>query len=144
MPMVNSTLTGTMMPTVPALSAGTKMNAISISTTGATAIFQFLETKATPRPPKRAGSIWANAGSSTGDSKMGVSGTIKITPNTIIMVVTMLEVAMAMVEISSPSSLLALTSFCSKALIAQGSFRLEMLPVTSLSTSRLHPAWERR
>jgi hypothetical protein len=48
------------------------------------------------------------------------------------MVVTMLEVAMAMVEMISPSSELADTSFCSSALMAQGSFRLEILPVTKL------------
>ena len=47
-------------------------------------------------------------------------------------VVTMEEVAMAMVEMTSPSSLLALTSFCSRAFRAQGSFRLEMFPVTKL------------
>ena len=63
---------------------------------------------------------------------MGVSGTMQMTPMIIMIVVTMEEVAMAMVEISSPSSLLALTPFCSSALRAQGSFRLEMLPVTKL------------
>ena len=47
-------------------------------------------------------------------------------------VVTMEEVAMAMVEMTSPSSELALTPFCSRALMAQGSFRLEMFPVTKL------------
>ena len=130
--MVNSTLTGTMMPTVPALSAGMKMKRISMSTTGATAIFQFLLTKATPRPPKRAGSIWAKAGSSTGASRMGVRGTMQMTPMRIITVVTMLDTAMAMVEMISPSSLEALTPFCSRAFRAQGSFRLEMLPVTKL------------
>ena len=35
-------------------------------------------------------------------------------------------------EITSPSSLLALTPFCSSAFMAQGSFRLEILPVTKL------------
>ena len=53
--MVNSTLTGTMMPTVPALSADTKMKRISMSTTGATAIFQFLLTKATPQAAEEGG-----------------------------------------------------------------------------------------
>ena len=55
-----------------------------------------------------------------------------MTPTMMIRVVTMLEVAMAMVEMTLPSSELALTSFCSKAFKAQGSFRLEMLPVTKL------------
>ena len=50
----------------------------------------------------------------------------------IMMVVTMLEVAIAMVEMISPSSLLALTPFCYMAFRAQGSFRLEILPVTKL------------
>ena len=130
--MVNSTLTGTIMPTVPAFRAGTKMNRTSISTTGATAIFQFRLTKATPKPPNKAGSIWAKAGSSTGASSTGVRGTMRITPMMIMTVVTMEEVAMAMVEMTSPSSELALTLFCSSALMAQGSFRLEMLPVTKL------------
>ena len=42
------------------------------------------------------------------------------------------EVAMAMVEMTSPSSELALPSFCYRAFRAQGSFRLEILPVTKL------------
>ena len=61
-----------------------------------------------------------------------VRGTMHTTPMLIMMVVTMEEVEMAMVEMISPSSLLALTSFCSSAFSAQGSFRLEMLPVTKL------------
>ena len=40
---------------------------------------------------------------------MGVRGTMQMTPMTMMMVVTMEEVAMAMVEMISPSSLLALT-----------------------------------
>ena len=63
---------------------------------------------------------------------MGVSGTISTTPKMIMMVVTMLDTAMAMVDTTSPSSELALTPFCSKAFSAQGSFKLEMLPVTKL------------
>ena len=55
--LVNRALTGTMIPTVPELRAGTKIKRISIRTMGATAIFQFLETKATPRPPNSAGRI---------------------------------------------------------------------------------------
>ena len=51
---------------------------------------------------------------------MGVRGTMQTTPMMIMMVVTMEEVAMAMVEMISPSSLLALTPFCSRALRAQG------------------------
>ena len=72
--MVNRALTGTIMPTVPEFMAGTKMNRISIRKIGATEIFQFLLTKATPRPPKRAGRIWAKAGCSAGEFKMGVRG----------------------------------------------------------------------
>ena len=130
--MVNRALTGTIMPTVEELSAGTKTNRKSIRHTGATAIFQFLDTTATPRPPKSAGRICSKAGCSTGADSTGVRGTIRITPTMMIRVVTMLEVAMAMVEMTSPSSLLALTPFCSRAFRAQGSFRLEMLPVTKL------------
>ena len=118
------------MPTVPEFMAGTKINRISIRKIGATEIFQFLLTKATPRPPKRAGRIWAKAGCSAGAFRMGVRGTMQMTPTMMIRVVTMLETAMAMVEITSPSSELAETPFCSRAFRAQGSFRLEMLPVT--------------
>ena len=94
------------------------------------AIFQFRETNTTPSPPNRAGRICANAGSSTGDSSTGDSGTIRITPRIIISVVTMLDTAMAMVETTSPSSEPAFTSACSSAFRAQGSFRLEIFPVT--------------
>jgi hypothetical protein len=62
----------------------------------------------------------------------GVRGMMQITPSRTIRVVTMLEVAMAMVEMTSPSSELALTPFCYSAFRAQGIFRLEMLPVTKL------------
>jgi hypothetical protein len=54
---VNNTLTGTIIPTVPAFSAGIKMNRTSIRAIGATEIFQFFEIKTMPRPPKRAGII---------------------------------------------------------------------------------------
>ena len=63
---------------------------------------------------------------------MGVRGAMRITPIMMITVVTMEEVAIAMVEMTSPSSELALTPFCSSAFYAQGSFRLEILPVTKL------------
>ena len=112
--MVKMALTGTIIPTIEDSSAGTKMNSTSISKMGAMAIFQFLEIKATPKPPKRAGRICWKAGCSAGAERLGVRGMIRTTPKMMIKVVTMLEVAMAMVEITSPSSLLALTSFCSK------------------------------
>ena len=63
---------------------------------------------------------------------MGVRGTMQMTPMMMMIVVTMEEVAMAMVEMISPSSLVALTSFCYSALMAQGSLRFEILPVTKL------------
>ena len=78
------------------------------------------------------GASLTKAGARIGASSTGVSGTMQMTPRMIIIVVTMEEVAMAMVEMISPSSLLALTPFCSRALMAQGSFRLERLPVTKL------------
>ena len=56
---------------------------------------------------------------------------MKITPTTIISVVTMLETAIEMVEIISPSSELDLTPARSIASKAQGSFRFEILPVTN-------------
>ena len=42
----------------------------------------------------------------------------------------MLDTAIAIVETTSPSSLLIFTSACSRALSATGSLRFEMLPVT--------------
>ena len=87
--------------------------------------------KTTASPPKSAGNIRSNAGSKTGDSSIGVSGTISITPKIIIIVVTILETAIAIVEITSPSSLLGFTSARSIASTAQGSLRLEILPVTN-------------
>ena len=55
--MVKRTPTGTIIPTIPESSAGTKIKSISIRMIGAIAIFQFLETRATPSAPKSAGSI---------------------------------------------------------------------------------------
>ena len=127
---MNSTPTGTIMPTVPAFRAGMAINRASMRMMGATAIFQFFEMNTTPNPPNRAGRIWAKAGSSTGESSTGVSGVISSTPRMMMSVVTMLDTAMETVETISPSSELAFTSACSRALRATGSFKLEMLPVT--------------
>ena len=52
------------------------------------------------------------------------------TPIARITVVTIDDVAIAIVEITSPSSLFAFTFALSIALIAQGSLRLTILPVT--------------
>ena len=128
--MVNTTPTGTMMPTMPALRAGTNTKRTSMRRTGAIASFQFLEIRATPSAPKSAGSIWSKAGLSTGLSSTGLRGTMRSTPMAIIIIVTIEETAIAMVEMISPSSLLESTPAFSSALIAQGSFRLEILPVT--------------
>ena len=127
---VKSTPTGTIIPTVDALSAGTKMKSASIRMMGAIESLRFFEMKTTASPPKSAGRIISNAGTSTGDSSTGVSGTMHITPTMMIRVVTMLETAMAMVEMTSPSSSDALTPARSIASMAQGSLRFEMLPVT--------------
>ena len=89
------------------LSAGTKMNSASIRITGATAIFQFLETNTTPSPPKRAGRICAKAGASTGAFEdRGQGRDQHARPGMMMTVVTMLETAMATVETISPSSVL--------------------------------------
>jgi hypothetical protein len=127
---VNITPTGTIIPTVPELRAGIVIKRASIRMTGAIASLTFLAINTTPRPPKSAGSIWAKAGVSTGDARTGVKGIIRITPNTIIAVVTMLDTAIEIVEIISPSSELALTFAFSIASRAQGSLRFEILPVT--------------
>ena len=59
----------------------------------------------TPRPPNSAGRIILKAGLSTEDSSTGVSWAKSSTPSARMMVVTMEVVAMAMVEMTSPSSL---------------------------------------
>ena len=119
------------MPTVDALSAGTKMNSTSMRITGAMDRRTFLEINTTARPPNNAGSSCENAGAKTGEDSSGVSGTMSTTPTIIISVVTMLDTAMAMVEMISPSSLLDLTPARSIASRAQGSLRFEILPVTN-------------
>ena len=128
--MVNTTPTGTIIPTVEVLSAGIVIKSMSISTMGAIASLRFLDTNTTPSPPKSAGSIISNAGLRTGESRMGERGAMQSIPIIIMIVVTMLETAMDMVEMTSPSSLLAFTFALSMASIAQGSLRLEILPVT--------------
>ena len=107
--------------------AGTKINRTSIKIMGAIESFKFLEINTTARPPKSAGNIILNAGSKTGDSSIGVKGTMHITPIMMIMVVTILETAMEIVEITSPSSLVAFTFALSIASMGQGSFKLLML-----------------
>ena len=67
---------------------------------------------------------------STEDSSTGVSWAKSSTPSARMMVVTMEVVAMAMVEMTSPSSLPGFTLAASMELIAAGAFRLVMLPVT--------------
>ena len=62
---------------------------------------------------------------------MGLSGTIRSTPIAMIIVVTIDEVAIAIVDIISPSSLFTSALAFSRAFIAQGSFRFEILPVTN-------------
>ena len=126
---VKTTPTGTMIPTVDALSAGTKMKSASIRIIGAIESFRFFEINTTASPPKSAGRIISNAGTRTGDSSTGVRGTMQITPIIIMSVVTMLETAIEIVEMTSPSSSDALTPARSIASMAQGSLRFEMLPV---------------
>ena len=60
---------------------------------GAIESLRFFEIKTTASPPKSAGSIISNAGTSTGDSSTGVKGTMQITPTSMMRVVTMLDTA---------------------------------------------------
>ena len=62
--------------------------------------------------------------------KLGLSAKI-ITKIAITIVVTIIEAEIAIVVITSPSSVLALTFAFSMALIAQGILRFIMLPVTN-------------
>ena len=99
-PTVNSTLTGTIMPTVLELRAGTKMKRTSIRQMGAMESLAFFEINTTPRPPNRAGRICAKAGARAGLSSTGVSGMMRMTPRMMITVVTILETAMATVDLA--------------------------------------------
>ena len=63
--------------------------------------------------------------------KVSRKGAKAITPTARTAVVTIADVAIAIVEITSPSSEVAFTYAFSIALMAQGSLRLTMLPVTN-------------
>ena len=121
--------TGTKTPTDPERE-GTRRNRMTINNSGATEIFQFLLTYTTARPPNRDGSILSNAGFTAGLFKMGVSGTRSATPRAITMVVTIEEVATAMVDITSPFSVPGFTLAFSMAVSAAGTFRFVRFPVT--------------
>ena len=97
---------------------------------GAAAIFGFLDTNTTPSAPNRDGRMLSKAGFSTGDSSTGSSSRRPNTPMAITTTVTIELDAMAMVEITSPSSVPALTLAACMAFRAQGTFRLVRLPVT--------------
>ena len=111
---------------------GCTMKRISMKTMGPTAIFQFLETKTTASPPKRAGRMLANAGASNGDSKMGASVLKSNMPRNKMIVVTIEEIPMDRVEMASPSGVPGSTFATFMALMAQGALRFVMLPVTKL------------
>jgi len=121
--------TGTSTPTLPARD-GTARNSATMNTRGATAILGLLEIYTTPRPPINAGMMLSKAGASTGDCSTGCRYPSSSTPRAITSVVVMEEVAMAMVEMTSPSSLPALTLAASMALRAAGTFRFVRFPVT--------------
>ena len=72
----------------------------------------------------------SKAGLSAGDSSTGRRNPSPNTPRAMTSVVTIELEAMAMVEITSPSSLPGRTLAASMALSAQGTFRLVRLPVT--------------
>ena len=111
---------------------GTKTRIASIMMMGANEIFQFFTKYPAPRAPKSAGITCLNAGMRSA-LLVNVSrkGAKARTPIARIIVVTIEDVAIAIVEITSPSSEFALTFALSIALIAQGSLRLTMLPVTN-------------
>jgi hypothetical protein len=121
--------TGTNTPTEPDR-AGTQRNNKTINIMGAKDIFQFLLTYTTANPPNREGSIFSNAGFKTGELMIGASCAKSNTPIAITIVVTMDEVATAIVEIISPSSDPDLTLAFSIALKALGTLRFVRLPVT--------------
>ena len=69
---VNSTPTGTLTPTVFALTAGTKINSGSMRIIGATEFFQLLEINTAPSPPKSKGIICTKGGSQRRRIQTGV------------------------------------------------------------------------
>ena len=97
---------------------------------GARPIFQFLDIYTTPNPPNKAGRILANAGFNASDSNSGLIAVSPNTPIAIMIMVTMLDTAMAIVEITSPSSVPGFTLDAFMAFKAHGALRLEMFPVT--------------
>ena len=121
--------TGTSTPTELAKD-GTSRKRMTIKHTGTTATFQFLLIYTTPNPPNKAGKILSKAGFNTGEFKIGVSCASKKTPAAIITVVVMALVAIAMVEITSPSSVPGYTLAFSIAFSAAGTLWLVKLPVT--------------
>ena len=79
--------------------------------------------------PNRAAKAESNPGLKTSDWRTGVRGIIQITPRARTKVVTIVLVAIEIVETISPSLLPCFTLACSRALTAQGNFKLTRLPV---------------
>ena len=108
--------TGTRTPTEPDRD-GTQRKRTTINTSGAIEIFQFLLTYTTASPPNSAGNILSKAGLRVGEFRIGVSGTSRATPTAMITVVTIEDVATAIVEITSPSSVPGFTRIIRSAIL---------------------------
>lgn len=126
---VRPALTGTSRLTAPD-NDGNSTNKSIIKTIGNTAIFSLLDTNTTPSAPNIAGSILANAGIKTGDSNNSLVFDTRSMPTNITTTVTIEHTAMAIVAITSPSSVLDFTSAISIAISETGTFIAVKLPVT--------------
>ena len=119
---------------VPAPSVGTNTRTTQPTNNGRIEILQYLRRYEAKRAPKRAGVTLSKAGAKidSGSVSFPRNGAKAKTPTAIITVVTIAETPIAIVEITSPSSELALTLADFIALTPQGSLRFVMLPVTKL------------
>ena len=81
------------------------------------------------RAPNKAVKAESNAGLNTGLSKTGVNGASRATPNARMIDVTIVLVAIEIVEMISPSLLPCFTFARSRALTAHGTFKLTKFPV---------------
>ena len=108
---------------------GAAYNSTAMTTMGMATSFMPLRKYLVAIAPKRAGTTLLKAGCRTGASSTGRRGISSMTPSMMTTVVTREEVAMARVETISFSGVPVLVPAISRALRAQGTFILMMLPV---------------
>ena len=131
--------TGTKTPTEPARE-GTRTKSAIINKTGTIETFQFLLMYTNPNAPKSEERILSNAGFNVSLERRGWRGTKQNTPIAMMIVVTIDAVAIAIVEMSSPSSVFGFIPALSIAFNAAGTFKAVTFPVTKLKYVPLVPS----